>query len=261
MSGYCSTGSRRDAADAGQHDEDGDDPGEDRPVDEDPRDHQSRGRDPSSRPWAVTARSSGHRRHRLARLDAAEAFDDQLVAGGKPARYQPLVADGAIRDHLRSSALESCADDERRGIALHIARDALLGREDRGARLAPARTRRARTCPAAAGHPDSGSARAPSRCRWPDPPPTRRTAARRRAHSGCRPRAPGSPRPRRAPGRRPRVAGGRPAAPTLDCWMSTKIGSSRWMVVSGSAWPADHQRAGGDDRAPDAPGDGRAESR
>ena len=85
MSGYCSTGSAEMRADAGQHDDDGDDPGEDRPVDEDARDHDRprfradclrlHGRlDAASNP-AGTGTTASPPRIR------SQALDDDLVAG------------------------------------------------------------------------------------------------------------------------------------------------------------------------------------
>ena len=130
------------------------------------------------------------------------------------------------------------ADHQRGGVALRVARDALLRREDRVLAPRPA-TNCARTYMPGSSRPSGLGKRARSVTE-----PVLGIDDRlgelqhaRRAGSRCRPRARGARRRRRRATPPPASCRRSASRSTLDCWMSTKIGSSRWMVVSGSAWP------------------------
>ncbi len=55
---------------------------------------------PSVAGLGLRLRPGGDRSYRLARLDLADALDDEPVAGTEALRHQPLVADHAVDDHV-----------------------------------------------------------------------------------------------------------------------------------------------------------------
>ena len=221
----------RDREAAGQHDDDRDDPREDRTVDEEPCHGASPL--PLRRAGGGTLRRSRWRRlgasfrrlHRRARPDLLQAFDDDACRRRR-ARPRPASCRRSARLtlHLRArSTLPSWPDDQRGGVALRVARDACCGTSSAFGALAVAD--HARTyMPGSSrcsgfGHDDAQAETAGGR--------VDRDVGERElavdAGTACRPRAGSSPAGRASPVKRAgwRAPGAARSNSALDCVRST----------------------------------------
>ncbi len=104
-SGYCSIGDDAHRDRAGQHEQDRDDRRQDRPVDEEVREHRatsSRVRGGAAG-GAAAARAGSDDRHRLAGHDLQHAVDDDAIARLQgPARTTMSVSPTIVADHDRT---------------------------------------------------------------------------------------------------------------------------------------------------------------
>ena len=125
--GILRDGERLDGEAAGQHQDDGDDPGENGAVDEELGEH---GLGHLSGGGLDVVLGHFLRDDGGARRDLLQAADNDAVAGGEALSDEPLVADGAVGLDVAELDLIARADEENAGLPPRIAHDALLRHED-----------------------------------------------------------------------------------------------------------------------------------